>query len=105
MRTLRLLIADTSLDFCKALACFLEDTGQSVTKELYPTLAKRLGISAQAVEKAIWTEIHKAWSCRNESVWRMYFRWDCCGGIPRPTNSAFLSGLAAHLQERATRTG
>lgn len=81
-----------------AMQRFLEDPCQSVTKELYPTVARELGLSAQAVEKAVRTEITQAWSRGDEGVWRMYFGCDRSGMVPRPTNSQFFGQIAVSLE-------
>ncbi len=81
-----------------ALKLYMANPTQSVTKELYPALAKQLGISPQAVEKAIRTAINKAWQNRNEATWRMFFPANQNGRIPKPTNLGFLNTLSAHLQ-------
>lgn len=81
-----------------ALKLYVANPGQSVTKELYPDMAKQLGTSAQAVEKAIRTAIHKAWLNRNEATWRMFFSTNQSGVIPKPTNLGFLNTLTAYLQ-------
>ena len=85
------------------MACYLDNPHQSVTKELYPAVAKKTGVSAQAVEKAIRTEITRAWSCRNDTIWRTYFHWDRCGTIPRPTNATFFAQLALHLAQQCVK--
>ena len=81
-----------------ALKLYMSNPVQSVTKELYPALAKQLGTSAQAVEKAIRTAINKAWLNRNEATWRMFFPANQSGRIPKPTNLGFLNTLSAYLQ-------
>lgn len=90
-----------------AVVRYMENPGWSVTKELYPAVAGELGISAQAVEKAVRTEITQAWSRGDEGVWRMCFGCDRSGMVPRPTNSRFFGQIAASLQlelQRAARS-
>lgn len=72
------------------------DPGQSVTKELYPAVAKLHGTNAATVERAIRIAIHSAWLNRDEKVWQRYLPTEAAG---RPTNTAFITALAA-LEER-----
>ncbi len=67
---------------------------QSVTKSLYPQVARVYGSNAAAVERAIRQAIHASWSRRDESMWRQYFRTCRNGTVPRPTNLEFISRLA-----------
>lgn len=66
----------------------------SVTKILYPEVAKRCGCESGHVERNIRSAIDTAWAGRDEAVWRMYFTPDTNGHVPRPTNAAFISRLA-----------
>ena len=70
------------------------DPDLQVTKEVYPAIAKEFGTSSTAVEKAIRSAIDSAWESHNPSVWCQYFHPAVSGGIPRPTNTQFLSRLA-----------
>lgn len=70
----------------------------SVTKVLYPEIAKRFGCKGSHVERNIRSAIDAAWAGRDEAVWRMYFAADSHGNIPRPTNAAFISRLADGLR-------
>lgn len=70
----------------------------SVTKVLYPEVARRCGCAASHVERNIRSAIDAAWSSRNENVWRMYFNPDSSGSIPRPTNAAVISRLADSIR-------
>lgn len=81
-----------------ALKLYLANPSQSVTKELYPAVARQLGTSPQAVEKAIRIAINKAWLNRNEATWRVFFSANQSGQIPKPTNLGFLNILTAHLR-------
>jgi two-component system response regulator (stage 0 sporulation protein A) len=66
----------------------------SVTKILYPEVARRCGCAASHVERNIRSAIEAAWLSRNENIWRLYFTPDSSGHIPRPTNAAVISRLA-----------
>lgn len=77
--------------------------GQSITKILYPEVAKLCGCEAVHVERSIRSAITAAWENRDEQIWRLYFQPDTTGVIPRPTNGSFISRLAERLQlERYT---
>ncbi len=75
-----------------------KDPGQSITKILYPEVAKICGCEAIHVERSIRSAINTAWKNRDEQVWRLYFLPDGTGSIPRPTNGAFISRLADRLR-------
>ena len=66
----------------------------SVTKVLYPEVAKRCGCQSVHVERNIRSAIDAAWTSRDEAVWRLYFSPDTSGHVARPTNAAFISRLA-----------
>lgn len=74
-----------------------KNPGQSITKILYPEVAKVCGCEAIHVERSIRSAIAAAWENRDEQIWRMYFLPDGTGSIPRPTNGAFISQLAERL--------
>lgn len=71
---------------------------QSVTKVLYPEVARRCGCKAGHVERNIRSAIDAAWAGRDETVWRLYFAPDSKGQVPRPTNAAMISRLADSLR-------
>lgn len=73
----------------------------SMTKDLYPEVAKCNCTSAQAVERAVRDAISRAWSCRDEVSWRKYFSAGRNGMISRPTNRAFIARLATRDEEEA----
>lgn len=71
----------------------------SVTKVLYPEVAKRCGCRGVHVERNIRSAIDAAWNKRDENVWRLYFAPDAKGNVTRPTNAAFISRLADSIRE------
>lgn len=83
-----------------ALELMRDDAGLSMTKELYPMIAKRQRCSAASVERAIRGAIEAAWLKRDERIWRMYFTPCREGFVPRPTNAAFLRTLAGRLSQQ-----
>lgn len=72
---------------------------QSVTKVLYPEVAKRCGGRGTHVERNIRSAIDAAWNKRDENIWRMYFTPDSQGNVERPTNAAFISRLADSIRD------
>lgn len=89
----------------EAIVLYEQNPTQSVTKVLYPEVAKRCNCSAEGVERAIRTAIHTAWLHRDEQVWRQYFYADQTGMVPRPTNTAFVATMAECLhRQNHTRT-
>ena len=78
-----------------AVAIFATDNTQSLTKEIYPAVAKLTGIvDWRLVERDIRTVIQHAWTNRNSAVWRIYFR----DLKKAPSNKVFISVLAELLK-------
>ncbi len=71
--------------------------GQSVTKELYPTVGKICGATRTQVERSIRSAIYKAWEHRDENIWKMYFQPVSGDRQERPTNAVFISCIADRL--------
>lgn len=82
-----------------ALAHYIRNPGASMTKEVYPAVSRELDRSLSSVERSIRACIHAAWDHRNEKIWRIYFRADRNGHVPRPTNSTFIAAVAEHLRQ------
>ena len=76
-----------------ALCLYHSDPNISVTKELYPMVAKQFETTATSVERAIRTVIQDAWQQSDQKTWRQYFHSAPSGYVPRPTNAQFLSQL------------
>ena len=72
----------------------IRDPGQSVTKELYPTVAAVCCATPMQVERSIRSAIATAWTRRDDGVWQLYFPAPSDGISTRPTNGAFISRLA-----------
>ena len=70
---------------------------QSVTKELYPRIARQFECNSAQVERSIRNAIQSAWSQRNNTIWAQVFQPDETGAIPRPTNACFISRLADRI--------
>lgn len=80
---------------------YRSNPGASMTKDLYPEVAKQNRTSAQAVERAVRDAIGRAWSCRDEVSWRRYFPAGRSGMISRPTNRAFIAAVATQNEQEA----
>lgn len=81
-------------------AIMLKANGEdgTLTKHLYPAVARCCGATAEQVEKSIRDTIRRAWRQGNRAVWDMYFpRGD---RSKPPTNDVFLSRLCVALNER-----
>ena len=78
----------------EAILLIARKRDQSITKELYPTVAAACGDRGKNIERSIRTAIEKAWMQRDDRIWQMYFSPGADGIIPRPSNAAFISRLA-----------
>lgn len=82
--------------------CMKEDHGvESVTKILYPEIAKKHATSPEKVEHAIRHAIESAWKRGDEKMQRTLFGYGQNEGR-RPTNSAFIAGITDYLQHNNT---
>ena len=96
----------TNLDGYQMLAVglplYLQDPGQTLSKELYPAIACAMCRgSSQTVERSIRKAIDSAWRRRDEEVWSSYFGRDPAGYVTCPNNKKFLTGLMARLQQES----
>ena len=85
----------------EAVLLIAENPSQSITKVLYPEVARRCGRAAMHVERGIRSAVAAAWSTRDENIWRLYFQPNASGNISRPTNAAFISRLADSIRSGA----
>jgi two-component system response regulator (stage 0 sporulation protein A) len=81
----------------EAILEMINSPGQSVTKELYPTVGKMCNASDTQVERSIRSAILKAWNQRDETVWRQYFQPSSAELLERPTNAVFISSIADRI--------
>lgn len=70
---------------------------QSVTKELYPSIARQFNCSSTQVERSIRNAIQGAWNQRSDSIWAQLFQPDEHGQILRPSNATFITHLADRM--------
>ena len=66
----------------------------SVTKLLYPTVAKRFKTTDQKVERAIRNAIEVSWERGNENTFEELFGYSSTTGKTRPTNSEYIARIA-----------
>ena len=73
------------------------DIINSVTKLLYPTVAKKHNTTASRVERAIRHAIEVAWDRGNIDVLDSYFGYTIQNERGKPTNSEFIAMISDHL--------
>lgn len=66
----------------------------SVTKLLYPEIAKRFRTTDQKVERAIRNAIEVSWERGNEETFEELFGYSYTDGKNRPTNSEYIASIA-----------
>lgn len=79
----------------------------SVTKLLYPQIAKKFNTTDQKVERAIRNAIEVSWTRGNTKIMEEFFGYSALFGKSRPTNSEYIARIAdkVHLdfkQEEAS---
>ena len=72
----------------------------SVTKQLYPTVAKKHSTTSSRVERAIRHAIEVAWDRGDVDVLNSYFGYTIHNGRGKPTNSEFIAMIADKLRLR-----
>lgn len=90
---------------CHAVPLFARDPLQSVTKVLYPEVAKRCGSEPSHVERSIRSAIEAGWKHRDGDIWKLYFPESEIPGSRRPSNGEFIARLAQVLEQSGTETG
>lgn len=74
------------------------DIINSVTKELYPTVAKKFGTTSSRVERAIRHAIEVAWDRGDVDILNSYFGYTVHNTRGKPTNSEFIALIADKLR-------
>ena len=75
----------------------------SVTKVLYPTIAKMYQTTSSRVERAIRHAIEIAWDRGDVDVLNDYFGYTINIGRGKPTNSEFIAMIADKLRIKLKR--
>ena len=70
----------------------------SVTKLLYPTIAKHFRTTDQKVERAIRNAIEVSWSRGNVETFEKIFGYSVASGRTRPTNSEYIARIADNIR-------
>jgi len=74
------------------------DVINSITKLLYPTVAKKYATTASRVERAIRHAIEVAWDRGDTDVLNGIFGYTIASGKGKPTNSEFIAMIADRLR-------
>ena len=74
------------------------DTINSITKLLYPTVAKHYTTTASRVERAIRHAIEVAWDRGNPEILNEFFGYTILGSKGKPTNSEFIALIADKIR-------
>ena len=74
----------------------------SVTKLLYPVIARRYKTTLQRVERAIRNAVEVSWERGNPEVFEDLFEFSRETGAPRPTNSEYIARIADKIRMDAT---
>ncbi len=73
-------------------------TVTSVTKLLYPSIAKRYNTTEKKVERAIRNAIEVSWKRGNIQTFEELFGYSSVSGRQRPTNSEYICRLADKIR-------
>ncbi len=74
------------------------DIINSITKQLYPSVAKKYGTTASRVERAIRHAIEVAWDRGDVDTLNSYFGYTIHNSRGKPTNSEFIAMIADKLR-------
>lgn len=75
----------------------------SVTKTLYPMIAKKFDTTPVRVERSIRHAIELAWEQGNIDTLNYYFGYSSRGGRGKPSNSEFVAAIADRIQIQMQR--
>lgn len=81
-----------------AILLMIQSPGQSITKELYPSVGDAHNSTVFQVERSIRSAIAAAWEQKNEEIWRKHFSVGPDGHVPRQSNGAFIARLADEIR-------
>ena len=76
------------------------DIINSITKQLYPTVAKKFSTTSSRVERAIRHAIEAAWDRGDVDILTSYFGYTIHNTKGKPTNSEFIAMIADKLRLR-----
>lgn len=75
----------------------LWEPGVSITKEIYPAVAKQFGTTPQRVERNIRHAIESAWDRGDEYTIESVFGGSISQDRGKPTNSEFIARMAVYF--------
>lgn len=78
-----------------------ESPDATVTKHIYPRIARNYGVDARCLEKRIRDTIRAAFACDDIIVWKCFFKPDANGVLTCPSNDLFIGRIAGGLHQRA----
>ncbi len=81
------------------------DIINAVTKQLYPTVAKKYDTTSSRVERAIRHAIEVAWDRGDVEVLNSYFGYTIQGSRGKPTNSEFIAMISDKLRLQMKNAG
>lgn len=70
----------------------------SITKNIYPEIARTYQTTSAKVERAIRNAIEVSWERGNDEVFTELFGYDSKSGRKRPTNSMYIAALVEKIQ-------
>ena len=74
-----------------------EEQNVLISKDIYPAVARRFGVTPVAVERSIRQAIARLWQCGNQQALERMFPCGVPGGGGAPSNSRFLAAMAQSL--------
>lgn len=83
----------------RAAAEWLRNPGQSITKELYPSIGAECGASPIQVERCMRHAIERAWEQGNPDAQRRVFGWSYSARMGRPRVGEFVARIARVCRE------
>ena len=78
------------------------DIINSITKVLYPTIAKKFDTTPSRVERAIRHAIEVAWNRGNPDILNDLFGYTISNGKGKPTNSEFIALISDNIRLHQT---
>ena len=84
---------------CVGIPIFAKNPNMRLSKELYPIIAERFGLSdARTVEHSIRKAVTSAWIRKEPTIWAKFFPDDIGDDAPCPSNKEFIAHIAEHLE-------
>lgn len=81
------------------IACQKPEVMASVTKRLYPEVAKRFNTTDKKVERAIRNAIETAWTKGEQETLQVLFKESYGDGTTRPTNTVVIEKLVSLFRD------